>query len=293
MSARVERLAGLATLQGLPLVGFRRFGVPTGGAFDVESLLLVNCLLGNGEDAPAIELANASIEIAFLAPTRVAVVGAPCEIEGGTGNSAFDVQAGEILKVPAPREGLCVYVGVAGGWVPDGIESRLARHGHLVATGDVFEHREVRGAGSVRRLAELPGSLSGGPLRVVPGPQPVARLSSTFRVSNDSNRTGIRLDGLSPFTLDELVSEPACPGAIQLTPSGQLIIIGPDGPTIGGYAKPAVVCSVDLDRLAHLRPGQPVTLEEIDLKTARKLALERDARLAQTLAQIGIGVTDG
>lgn len=293
MSARIEWLAGLATLQGLPLVGFRRFGVPIGGAFDVESLLLVNCLLGNGEDAPAIELANASIEIAFSAPTRVAVVGAPCEVEGGTGNAAFDVRAGEVLKVPAPREGLCVYVGVAGGWIPDGIESRLARHGHPVAAGDVLEHREVRGAGTVQRLAEPPGSLASGPLRVVLGPQPVARLSSAFRVSNDSNRTGIRLDGMSPRSLDELVSEPACPGTIQLTPSGQLIVIGPDGPTIGGYPKPAVVCSVDLDRLAHLRPGQQVALEEIDLAAARELASGRDARLAQTLAQIGIGVKNG
>ncbi|HWA82271.1 MAG TPA: hypothetical protein VG820_02475, partial [Fimbriimonadaceae bacterium] len=116
MSARIEKLIGQATLQGLPLVGFRRFGVPTGGAFDVESLLLANRLLANGMDAPAIELANASAEIVFSASTRIAVVGAPVDLDLGASNAAFDVQAGETLSIPAPRAGLCVYVAVAGGW---------------------------------------------------------------------------------------------------------------------------------------------------------------------------------
>ncbi|HVT10849.1 MAG TPA: hypothetical protein VHE55_01170 [Fimbriimonadaceae bacterium] len=292
MSARIEKLVGQATLQALPLVGFRRFGVPTGGAFDVESLLLANRLLANGMDAPAIELANASAEIAFSSSTRIAVVGAPVELDLGAANAAFDVQAGETLRVPAPRDGLCVYVAVAGGWIPDGIESRLARHGRPIVAGDVFEHREAPPAGAIQRLAEPPTSFRQGLFRVVRGPQPILEVGGlrALRVSNQSNRTGIRLDGLAPRELQEMVSEPACPGAVQFTPSGQLIVIGPDGPTIGGYPKPAVVCSVDLDRLAHLRPGQEVAFEEIDLDTARRLAAERDARLAHTLAQVEIGV---
>ena len=52
-----------------------------------------------------------------------------------------------------------------------------------------------------------------------------------------------------------LASEPAIPGAIQIPPSGGPIVLGPDGPTIGGYPKVAVVIDADLDRLGRAGPG--------------------------------------
>ncbi|MFI5385712.1 MAG: biotin-dependent carboxyltransferase family protein [Fimbriimonadales bacterium] len=321
MSSRIDRLMGLASLQGPCVTGYRRFGVPPGGAFDQESFRLANALLGNEPGALAIELSNASIEIAFSATTRVAVVGAPVRTEvSGTlavSNSAFDVPAGSNFQVHAPRHGLRAYICVAGGWIPSGIDSALGRSGRHLSVGDVLQHGETTPTGAIQRLADLPSSLAQGPFRVLKGPQsgfagqPI-RLASgrvlPLRVSNDSDRTGIRLDGLSPQELPkidsettvralgnarhdkfpELPSEPACVGAIQSTPSGQLIVIGPDGPTIGGYPKIAVVCSADLDRLAHLRPGQEVELATIDLGVADALAAARELTIVNTVRQIQI-----
>jgi allophanate hydrolase subunit 2 len=243
VSARVERLIGVATLQGLPITGYRRFGVPTAGAFDQESFLLANALVGNPAGALAMELSNATVDILFSSAARVAVVGAPTTRT----NESFDVGPGEQLTLGAPKQGLRTYVAVTNGWIPDGIGSQLARSGRILTPGDVLEHGEAPAKPMAERLAETPSSLTYLPLRVLPGPQPLVNLDArTFTVSVQSDRTGTRLDGLPQHNFPELTSEPACVGAIQLTPSGQLIIIGPDGPTIGGYPKVAVLCTADL-----------------------------------------------
>ena len=55
-----------------------------------------------------------------------------------------------------------------------------------------------------------------------------------------------------------MISEPVCPGAVQVTPDGQCIVLGVDGQTIGGYPKIAQVIQADLDALGQLRPGQAI-----------------------------------
>ena len=161
MSARIEKLAGLASLQGLPLTGYRRYGVPPGGAFDQESLLLGNALVGNPPAALAVELSNAAVEVLFSISTRVAVVGASCD------NSAFDVSVGQTVAVPAPRDGLRTYLCVAGGWIPEGIDSPLARSGRSLAAGDTLQHTEILPTGVVQKLANPPATMSDDPIRVV------------------------------------------------------------------------------------------------------------------------------
>jgi 5-oxoprolinase (ATP-hydrolysing) subunit C len=176
--------------------------------------------------------------------------------------------------------------------MPSGVDSNLSRAGRQIGTGDVLHHGESTPTGITERLASAPASLDGGPFRLVPGPQPIVNLAGAeLAVSNDSDRTGIRLDGMPALELEEMRSEPGCFGAIQATPSGQYIMFGPDGPTIAGYPKVAVVCSADLDRIAHLRPGQAVKFEAIDQETARELMREREARIARTLAQVQIART--
>jgi allophanate hydrolase subunit 2 len=297
LSARIEKLLGLASLQGLPLTGYRRFGVPPGGAFDQESYRLGNALLGNDPGALSIELSNASIQIVVSSSTRVSIVGAPVNVESTAAahfNAAFDLAAGATLTLFAPREGLRTYLCVAGGWTPEGIDTDLGRAGHRLSAGEVLKHTETLPSGVVERLANPPSSTAHGPIHVLKGPQPLVYVAGhglPLVVSNDSDRTGIRLDGFAPMETPELTSEPACAGTIQLTPSGQLIAFGPDGPTIAGYPKVAIVCAADLDRLAHLRPGEHVVFEEIDLARAHELNRVREARLSRTLAQLTVAAT--
>jgi antagonist of KipI len=99
-----------------------------------------------------------------------------------------------------------------------------------------------------------------------------------FEVTSASNRMGLRLKGKS-LTMPgrEMTSEPICPGAVQVTPDGQCIVLGVDGQTIGGYPKIAQVIQADLDALGQLRPGDTITFRKVTLEDA----IVRDRR-AQT-----------
>ena len=92
---------------------------------------------------------------------------------------------------------------------------------------------------------------------------------------------GVRLEGSSLPTLAEMHSKPVVPGTVQLTNAGLPIILGVDGPTIGGYPRLAVVASVDMDRIGQLRPGDAVRFEAVTLEAARALRQARVARLRE------------
>jgi allophanate hydrolase subunit 2 len=71
---------------------------------------------------------------------------------------------------------------------------------------------------------------------------------------------GYRLSGapIAPIGPADLPSEAACPGAVQIPDAGTPIVLMPDGPTVGGYPKLAVVRQADLGRLAQCVPGAVV-----------------------------------
>src|SRR5262249_44279971 len=111
-------------------------------------------------------------------------------------------------------------------------------------------------------------------LRVLDGPQASwfqseELYSQQFTVSQASNRMGVRLSGV-PFSLPgrELVSEPVCPGSVQVTSDGQCVVLGVDGQTIGGYPKIAQVVRADLDKLGQLRPDDRIGFLPVDLAEA-------------------------
>ena len=108
-----------------------------------------------------------------------------------------------------------------------------------------------------------------------------------FKVAPASNRMGLRLQG-DPLTMPkrELVSEPVCPGAIQVTPDGQCIVLGVDGQTIGGYLKIAHVIAADLDRIAQLRPGQQIHFERISIDAAEVISDGRRRNLRKWLTAL-------
>jgi allophanate hydrolase subunit 2 len=90
-------------------------------------------------------------------------------------------------------------------------------------------------------------------------------LATTWTVSPDSNRVGVRLIGpvlarTGSRVAEELPSEPLVRGAVQLPPSGQPVVFGPDHPTTGGYPVVAVLTGAASDQLSQCRPGDQVLL---------------------------------
>ena len=127
-------------------------------------------------------------------------------------------------------------------------------------------------------------------LRVTPGPQSdwfpkVAQnafYSGTYRVSEESNRMGLRLEGatLSEGAHGEMISEGVSLGAVQIAAGGSPIILFVEQQTTGGYAKIANVISVDLSSLGQLRPRDEMRFELVSFEAARKLLSKQEELLA-------------
>jgi allophanate hydrolase subunit 2 len=98
---------------------------------------------------------------------------------------------------------------------------------------------------------------------------------------------GLRLRGEPLLPPDrELVSEPVCPGAVQVTRDGQCIVLGVEGQTIGGYPKVAQVIAADLDKLGQLRPGQEVRFRLVSLEAAESLYRQKHVELRRWLTRL-------
>lgn len=289
MSLEVVELWGRGTLQDGGRPGYRRFGVPAGGAFDRASWRLGNALLGNAPHAAALELTLGKAVFRAQTATAVSIVGAPAHValdgQALPDEACFDVNPGQLISIDVPQFGSRVWLGVRGGWIGQtvlgSVSGQNVSKGTTLVAGASEAHRPI-----LKHLADPPPSRSRGPLRLIPGPQAAmfdleGFQASGFRVTPQLDRVGIRLNGPALGDAPEIVSEPSCWGTVQVARDGQPILLGPDGPTIGGYPKVGVVATVDLDRLAHLCPEDEVTFLFIGLEEALDLAHQAEADLAR------------
>lgn len=110
-------------------------------------------------------------------------------------------------------------------------------------------------------------------------------LSTSYRVSPQSDRMGYRLQGeqLELVQPLEMITEAAAPGTIQAPPDGQPILLMSDCQTTGGYPRIAHVISADLPLAAQLKPGSMIRFREVTLREAHEQLLlrEMDLRLLQ------------
>jgi KipI family sensor histidine kinase inhibitor len=283
-----------ASLQDLGRPGQARSGITPGGAMDRAALVAGNRLLGNPEGAAAIEWTLLPPAIRFHAPCRVALTGAA----PGWRIDGVPVRIGEVVESPAGAElraapgggmvGARGYLCVAGGIdVPEVRGSRsldLAAgfgggFGRPLRAGDrlpLGSGPDSPGSGYFRANG-MAADPAGRPFRIVRGPQ-AGRfgvdawrtfLAEPFRVDAQSNRMGLRLNGpaLVPDGAD-LISEGVVTGDIQVTGSGQPIVLLRGRATIGGYPKIATVIEADHDRLGQLRPGATIRFAEVSLDEA-------------------------
>ena len=108
-----------------------------------------------------------------------------------------------------------------------------------------------------------------------------------FRIEPASNRMGLRLAGASlTQTPREIVSEPVCPGSVQVTRDGQCIVLGVDGQTIGGYPKIAQVISADIDKVGQLRAGDTLRFRPVSLAEAEEIYRQKEAEIREWLLRL-------
>lgn len=280
-------LASLVVDLGRPAT--RSLGVPVGGAADRAALALGNALVGNPASAPALEVCLKGPVLRAGAGLGCVLFGAPLSLASArqtlTPGTTFTLEPGEVLTIGGARAGMRAYLCIRGGLTAPKILGSCSGLTTIKA-GEML----TCAPSSLRRCFYPPSVLETwaserGTLRVVPGLQAdwfeaTAIYDQEFTITPALDRMGIRLQG-RPLMLPEreLVSEPVCPGAIQVTRDGQCIVLGVDGQTIGGYPKIAQVIQADLDRLAQLRPGALVRFRKVELAEAVELFHARQAFL--------------
>jgi 5-oxoprolinase (ATP-hydrolysing) subunit C len=288
---------GLCTLlvdRGRPRT--RSLGVPVGGAADRFSLALGNALVGNPPDAPALEVCLSGPVLRADEDLACVLFGAPFELSAGrhrlTAGKTFTLHTGDELSIHGTAERARAYLCVAGGLDgPEVLGSRSSLQ-PLVA-GAEFPCR----SGTIAPRF-LHGSFEWDAepylLRYLPGAQASWFADDRFEgqdftVTPASNRMGLRLHA-EPLSLPErdIVSEPVCPGTVQVTRDGQCIVLGVDGQTIGGYPKIAQVIAADLDKIGQLRPGDVVHFRRVGVEEAEDRYQRKRRELREWLVRLNV-----
>ncbi len=284
---------GLFTsVQGGPRFGLGSSGVPAGGAMDVASLSRANAPLGNPPLTPGLEITLLGPRLKVASDCQLCVAGGEIDaaLDGAPLSSErlYAAKSGAQLTLGAVRRGARAYLAIAGGVAHPGaaIETRRlekgnelypARGAELLRT-DVVVAAAATTARPERSEAESRGHAEAQAVRVVLGPQEeqftaagrAAFLSTVYRVSSQSDRRGARLEG-GPIELAgpaDLPPEGTALGAIQVPGNGLPIVLGPDRPVTGGYAKIATVIGADLPLLAQARPGTALRFRAVSIDEA-------------------------
>jgi urea carboxylase len=275
-------------------------GVPPSGPMDDQSFRLGNRLLGNPEGTVGLEATVTGPTLAFVSAARVCLTGADfgatldgVAVERGV---PIDIAAGQTLALGrASTGGLRGYILFAGGLdIAPYLGSRstfeLGQFGGHAArrllAGDTL-HLGDDPTGAALPAAACPKMGNEWALRVLYGPHGAPDfftpedvemvLSAEWKVHYNSNRTGVRLIGPKPrwartdggeagLHPSNIHDNPYAIGAVDFT-GDMPIILGPDGPSLGGFVCPFVVIAADRWKIGQLSPGDklrfmPVTIED-------------------------------
>ncbi|GAA2781257.1 urea carboxylase [Kitasatospora paracochleata] len=305
---RIEVLAPgtLTTVQDWPgRTGHWQVGVPPCGPMDDLSFRLGNTALGNDPGAPGLECTLHGPSLRFTHPTTVCVTGAPAPVTlDGAAVPQWEpvtVGAGQTLAVGAPEEhGLRTYVLVAGGLdVPTFLGSaatftlgRFGGHGgRALRTGDVLHGGEARSRTAPVPSGERPAFGAEWSIGAVEGPHAAPEFfteddirefyAADWKVHFNSARTGVRLVGPKPrwarqdggeagLHPSNIHDTPYSVGAVDYT-GDMPVLLGPDGPSLGGFVCPATVVTGQRWKLGQLRPGDTVRFVPVTARAAREL----------------------
>jgi len=298
-------------------LGYWNIGVPPSGPMDALAFRLSNQLVGNVAEAAGLELTVSGPTLKFNKDTVIALTGAAMKAELDGEPLAFwsshAVKAGSLLHLGAVQGGGCrTYLAVAGGFdVPDYLGSKSTftlgqfggHGGRTLRVGDVL-HLGVPTESYVARALPsdlLPSYSKQWEIGVLYGPHGAPDFftpadietffATDWEVHYNSSRTGVRLIGPKPEWARQDGGEAGLHpsnihdnayaiGAVDFT-GDMPVILGPDGPSLGGFVCPVTIVHAELWKMGQLRPGDTVRFRFMSLEQANHLERLQDATIAQ------------
>lgn len=303
----------LTSVQDYPgRVGYWHVGVPPSGPFDSRSFRSANALLGNPEQAAGLEITLNGPTLRFNRACRIALTGGQCDArlddELVAMNTSLQIVAGQTLAIGKLQTCARCYLAIEGGLrVSPYLGScstftlgQFGGHGgRALRTGDVLHFPAAEAL--THPLDKVPAFQPGQAkeIRVIYGPHGAPDFfteqyintffNSEWEVHYNSSRTGVRLIGPKPewarsdggeagMHPSNIHDNAYAVGAIDFT-GDMPVILGPDGPSLGGFVCPATLIRADLWKLGQLKAGDKIRFVRVDLAEARTALQQEEAAL--------------
>ena len=302
------------TIQDRGRFGHQDVGMPVSGPLDDVSLRLANALVGNPAatavleillQGPTLEVAAESVRVALTgSDAGIEILGEEARLEPSWRSLAL--RRGQRFRIRTLADSACACLAVEGGFAITpclgslstyarggigGLDGRALRPGdRLPLRLDAIAEREEL------MVPKAPDLGRGRPIRVVLGPQQdhftdesiEILLSSDYKVSQNADRMGFRLDGpiLAHRDGSDIVSDGIATGAIQVPGSGQPILLLADHGTAGGYPKIATVISADLPVIGRRRPGDGIRFAAVEVAEAEAIRRQEEAALQALIRRL-------
>jgi urea carboxylase len=308
----------MTTIQDYPgRIGYWNVGVPPSGPMDHLAFRLANKLVGNEEGVAGIEVTLIGPTLKFNTDAVIAVTGPAMELtldgESLAMWQSHTIQAGSTLKMGKVLvDGCRTYLAVQGGFdVPDYLGSKSTftlgqfggHGGRAIRVGDVLRVFKLEVQPANKKLAPeaQPRYTNQWEIGVLYGPHgapdfftddDIAMFFSTdWEVHYNSNTTGIRLIGPKPTWARKDGGEAGLHpsnihdnayaiGAVDFT-GDMPVILGPDGPSLGGFVCPATIVQAELWKMGQLKAGDKIRFKRISQEEARAMELAQNEAIAQ------------
>lgn len=267
------------TIQDDGRFGYRNIGVPSSGYMDRESAQTANLIIDNPINNPVIEATLIGPTIKFEKSTFICITGSdfnPMLNESRISLYApVKVNKGDILKINNSSIGSRCYISIKGGIKVDKVLGSKSYYpqisdSSIIEKGDEFKF-ETNNSEPNYKLINQKFELNKN-LKVFKGPEFNSLNKGSINKIIDqefsigiNNRMAYNLKEKIQAGTTSIISSPVIPGTVQLTPSGQMIILHRDCQTTGGYPRILQLDEKSLNNLAQLRIGDKIKFEIVTL----------------------------
>ncbi|WP_018884447.1 urea carboxylase [Paenibacillus massiliensis] len=307
------------TVQDCPgRIGYWDIGVPPSGPMDQLAFRIGNRLLYNDAQASGLEMTLRGGSYRFRDEITFCLTGADmkAELDGVIVEPYTPTVAspGAVLTLGEAKKGMRTYLLVAGGLdMPLTLGSAATftlggfggHRGSALRTGAILRVNKAKGNGKVA-LAPLtadrrPKYNNEWTIGVIPGPHCTDEYvlpayldqltETTWEVHFNSSRTGVRLIGPAPLWArtdggdaglhpSNIHDNAYAVGALDLT-GDMPILLGPDGPSLGGFVCPVTTATAELWKLGQLSPGDMVRFRLVTVEEAEQLRAAQELYLKE------------
>jgi len=298
------------TIQDFPgRLGYWHVGVPPSGPMDTLAFRLANRLVGNREDAAGFEITLTGPTLRFTCDTTIALAGAEfgARLDGRPVKrwQAIRVKKESVLELgSAQNAGARAYLAIAGGiQTPEYLGSRstfiLGKFGGLgrvLRGGDVLHLNNSSDQRELSKLLESATPKYGREweIGVLYGPHGAPDFftpediemffSTAWKVHYNSDRTGVRLIGPKPrwarkdggeagLHPSNIHDNAYAIGTVDFT-GDMPVILGPDGPSLGGFVCPATIVEAEIWKMGQLKAGDVVRFRRLSANQAENLRVQ-------------------